>query len=89
MMDDSCNVITIGRLEYIKECPECITCEFVPPCRLCVWVSREEMADLLNHDEGIIFNRKYHIGLKKKKMRKLYKLYGKGKDENEMNVIVL
>lgn len=75
----------IGRLEYTKKHNKCNTCEFVPPCRLCTWVDE----DILNNDTGIILNRKYHIKQKNKKMKKLYRLHGKGKDVNESNVIVL
>lgn len=81
--------ITIGRLEYVKKNDGCDSCEFIPPCILCTWVSREKIRDALNNDQGIIFNRKYHVKEKMKKMKKLYKLYGKGKDESEINVIVL
>lgn len=93
MLGDS-NIITIGNLKYIKKCPECITCEFIPSCILCTWVSRDEIDDILDLDNGIIFDRNYHIREKKRKMKKLYKKYGMVKDKrkmdiNEENVIIL
>ncbi len=88
------NIITIGNLEYTKKCPECITCEFIPSCILCTWVSRNEMNDILNDDNGIILNRAYHVREKKRRAKKLYKKYGmvkskKKMDVNEENVIIL
>lgn len=87
-------VETIGRLEYIKKYEECNTCEFIPLCRLCSWISRNEINTILDYDTGIIFDRKYHVKEKKKKMRKLYKKYRMVKskrtmDYNETNVIIL
>lgn len=87
-------VETIGRLEYVKKHEECITCEFIPSCRLCTWMSKNEIGNILDYDSGIIFDRKYHVKEKEKKMRKLYKTYETVKskrvmDVNEINVIIL
>lgn len=76
-------IVIVGRLEYVKKNDGCYTCEFIPPCILCTWVSREEVNDALNNDHGIIFDRKHHVKMKRKKMEKLCE------DESEMNVIVL
>ncbi len=93
-MTDDNNIITIGNLNYIKECPECITCEFIPVCILCTWISKSEIDDILNSDIGIMDNRAYHVREKKRKVKKLYKKYGMVKskrkmDINEENVIIL
>ncbi len=90
-MSGNNNVITIGNLTYIKKCPECSTCEFIPSCRLCTWVSRSEMNNILDDDKGIIEDRAYHIKEKKRRIKKLYKKYKREKkmDVNEENVIVL
>lgn len=85
---------TIGNLEYVKKHEECITCEFIPLCILCTWVSKNEIDSIFDYDAGIIFDRKYHNREKKRSVKKLYKRYKmveskKNMDVNELNVIIL
>ncbi len=88
-------VIADNNIKYIIKTTSCKTCEFTPPCRLCTWISKNDIDDIYCETEEFLpKNRKDFIkdktkwakkkGIKLNKKRE--KRINKGNNDNIMTI---
>ena len=82
------DVMVVSGSGYITKSDECDTCEFTPPCRLCTWVSKDDMDDIYDDiEEYLPFDRKYHVAKRRKWARKLGFKENKGRGNSKDRVV--
>lgn len=77
----------VDKSVYVIKSDECDSCEFIPPCRLCTWVSEEVFEWVYNEDTEALLklDKKYHIAKRRKAARKLGLKEGKGRGNGGKN----
>lgn len=77
----------VNNCEYIVNSVACKTCEFIPPCRLCTWVSKEVFQWVYNEDieKMLKRDRKWYLKEKRRKMRELGFKENKGRGNGSVN----